>query len=255
MEKNKLQLDKIKLIIKELDLKNDLGLAKAIKMSSGYMSEIMTGKKNVPKTFGQKLEDNLGINRKWFDFDEGEMLFVPKIENTKDIGEIQYPIEPGDTPFIKLGEGQYNMIMPLVSEYAYAGYLSGYSDPEYIEELPKHTIVVTKYHRGQYRAFEVVGDSMDDNTKESIPDGSIVTGREIQHHHWTSKFHTHRFKDYVIVHQTEGIVTKRIIHHDTIQGYITCRSLNPDKENYPDFDLQLDEVKQIFNIVNVSLAR
>ncbi|WP_448104683.1 LexA family transcriptional regulator [Pedobacter panaciterrae] len=255
VEKNAKRLSKLRDVMQVKKLKDDIDLAKAIGISQGYMSEIFSGKKNVPKTFGQKLEDSLGISRKWFDFDEGQMLLSDLKSNSNDIGEIQYPVEPGDTPFIQLGEGQYLMVMPLVNEYAYAGYLSGYADTEYIEELPKHTIVVTKYHRGQYRAFEIVGDSMDDNTKESIPDGSVVTGREIQKHHWNSKFHTHRFKDYVIVHQTEGIITKRIIHHDTIQGYITCRSLNPDKANYPDFDVQLDEVKQIFNIVNVSLAR
>lgn len=220
------------------------------------LSHIATGR-NQPSTelidaLVQKFPD---INKAWLLTGDGEMLLPTKKENTKDIGEIQYPFEPGDTPFTKLAEGQYLMVMPLVPEYSYAGYMSGYSDPQYLDELPKHTIVVTKYHRGQYRAFENVGDSMDDNTKESIPDGAIITGREIKRDLWKSKFHTHRYKDYVIVHQTEGIVTKRIIHHDIDQGFITCRSLNPDKEIYPDFDLMLDEVKQIFNIVNVSIPR
>lgn len=253
-EKNK----RLKLVRKALKMsQQEMADLLGVQRSSLSKIENLEEGRNVPKGTSLTLEKFKNVDSNWFDTGEGEMFLInlPKKNNAKDIGELQYPIEQGDTPFIQLGEGQYLMVMPLVSEYAYAGYLSGYSDTEYIEELPKHTIVVTKYHRGQYRAFEIVGDSMDDNTKESIPDGSIVTGREIQKHHWTSKFHTHRYKDYVIVHEREGIVTKRIIHHDTIQGYITCRSLNPDKENYPDFDLQLDEVKQIFNIVNVSLAR
>lgn len=193
-----------------------------------------------------------------FDATEEEIFGVSQSKdqgNTKSIGEINYPFVAGETPFIDLGEGKLIMIVPLVNEYAYGGYLAGYKDPEFLDELPKHTIIVDKYHKGTYRAFEVVGDSMDDNTKESIPDGCIVTAREIQHHLWTSKFHIHRFKDYVIVHKKHGIITKRISHHDTDTGIITCHSLNPDKDNYPDFEVHLDDVKQMFNVVNVLLKR
>jgi hypothetical protein len=160
----------------------------------------------------------------------------------------------GDSPFIDLGNGQYIMIVPLVQEYAYAGYLAGYQDDEYLEELPKHSFVVNKQHRGQYMAFQVIGDSMSNGTDESITEGSTVTGREIQRHLWNSRFHIHRFKDYVIVHK-EGILIKRIIKHDVDGGVITCQSLNPDKEWYPDFDLNLDDCTQIFNIVNVTQIR
>ncbi|WP_124583927.1 helix-turn-helix transcriptional regulator [Pedobacter sp. KBW06] len=207
---------------------------------------------------GQKLEDHLGVSRKWYEEGEGEMLLesaAAQKANSTSIGEIHYPLEVGDSPFIDLGEGKYIMVVPLVNEYAYAGYLPGYRDPEYLEELPKHTIIVDKHHKGQYRAFEIVGDSMDDNTKESISDGSIATGREIQQHLWTSKFHTHRFKDYIIVHKKHGIIAKRITHHDTDTGVITCHSLNPDKDRYPDFDIHLDDVRQMFNIVNVLQKR
>lgn len=168
------------------------------------------------------------------------------------IGEIQQ--NDTDSPFIDLGTGQFIMIVPLVQDYAYAGYLSGYQDKEYIEELPKHSFVVNKQHKGKYVAFQVIGDSMSDGTDESITEGSTVTGREIQRHLWSSRFHIHRFKDYVIVHK-EGILIKRIIKHDVDTGVITCLSLNPDKEAYPDFDLNLDDCSQIFNIVNVTQIR
>ncbi|NII81684.1 MULTISPECIES: helix-turn-helix transcriptional regulator [unclassified Pedobacter] len=245
---------KLNQIREHFDFKNDSEFAKAIKTSKSYFSEIKSSRK-IPKTMGQKLEDNLRVSRRWFENNEGEMILPVDISNGRLIGELNYPIEQGETPFIELGDGQYLMVMPLVNEYAYAGYLSGYADPEYIEELSKHTIIVTKQHRGNYRAFEIVGDSMDDGSKESIPDGSIATGREIQRHLWRSPFHTHRFKDYIIVHKTEGILNKRIIKHDVESGFITCHSLNPDKDTYPDFNIQLDDVKQIFNIVNVSIPR
>jgi phage repressor protein C with HTH and peptisase S24 domain len=183
-----------------------------------------------------------------------EYVAAGPISNTRDLGQIQYPLE-GDAPFIDLGDGKYIMVVPLVNEYAYAGYLSSFSDPEYLEELPKHTIIVDKHHRGQYRAFEIVGDSMDNDSNESIVDGSIATGREIQQHLWVSKFHTHRYKDYIIVSKTEGIIAKRIIKQDLENGTITLHSLNADKDKYPDFDMHLDDIQQMFNIVAVTEKR
>jgi hypothetical protein len=184
---------------------------------------------------------------------ENESSIVIKDQgNAFTIGSMQHPA--GDSPFIDLGNGQYIMIVPLVQDYAYAGYLNGYQDNEYLEDLPKHSFVVNKQHRGNYMAFQVIGDSMSNGTDESITEGSTVTGREIQRHLWNSRFHIHRFKDYVIVHK-EGILIKRITRHDVDGGVITCQSLNPDKDGYPDFDLNLDECKQIFNIVNVTQIR
>lgn len=185
--------------------------------------------------------------------DEPQASYVTaRNSNAYSVGVIQH--NDTDSPFVDLGNGQYIMIVPLVQDYAYAGYLGGYQDDEYIDELPKHSFVVNKQHRGKYMAFQVIGDSMSNGTEESITEGSTVTGREIQRHLWSSRFHIHRFKDYVIVHK-EGILIKRIIRHDVDLGMITCRSLNPDKEAYADFDLNLDDCSQIFNIVNVTQIR
>jgi len=180
----------------------------------------------------------------------------PEPGNGKLMGEVNYPLDPNDTPFVDIGGGQYLMIVPLVNEYAYAGYLAGYKDTEYIEDLPKHTIVVQKQHRGHYRAFEVIGESMENPEfpRESIYDGSIVTGREVQPHLWRSRLHTHRWKDFVIVHK-EGILIKRIASHNVDDGMVELESLNPNKAQYPNRTVHLDDVDQIYNIVNVTQYR
>lgn len=67
-------LDRITIIRKELALHDDVDFANAIKYSQGYISEILSGKKPVPKTMGQRLEDNLNINRRWFETGSGEMF-------------------------------------------------------------------------------------------------------------------------------------------------------------------------------------
>jgi hypothetical protein len=147
------------------------------------------------------------------------------------------------------------MIVELVPVKAQAGYIEHYSDELYLKDnFDKHSFVVSKMYRGKYRAFIVEGDSMNNGTDESIKEGYIVTGRVIQRHYWKSKFHIHKYQDYVIVHK-DGIFTKRITSHDVEKGIITCHSLNPDKDRYPDFELNLDECLQVFNIVSITQPR
>jgi transcriptional regulator with XRE-family HTH domain len=221
------------------------------------VSEIENEKKNITSAIYLRLEDTFGINRKWLETGEEPMMLNKepvKYGNAKDLGRIDLETDQ-DTKFIDLGDGKYLMIVPLVPEFAHAGYLSNFKDSEFLEELPKHTIIVDKHHRGHYRAFEIVGESMDNNSRESITDGSIATGREINRDHWRSKFHTHRSKDFIFVSKTEGIVAKRIIGQDIENGVLILHSLNEDKELYPDFSVSLDDIEQIFSIVQVTQKR
>jgi len=175
--------------------------------------------------------------------------------NAVEIGEIQDGED--SSPFIDIGGGQYIMVVPLIPIRAQASYVEHYDDERYINEnfTQKHSFAVSRVYRGKYMAFIVDGESMDNGVAgEAIPEGYTVTGREIQQHHWRNKFHIHRYRDYIIVHK-DGIFVKQIIKHDTENGIITCHSLNPDKDQYFDFDLNLDECYQIFNVVNVTQTK
>lgn len=215
---------------------------------AGAMLKDNTEKKQQPNRLGENQEDLYKV--------------TPKASG-RDLGELNYPYEyvgeNKDNTYINIGNGQYLMLMPLVDEYAYGSYPGGYKDREYIEDLQKHTIVVDKKHQGCYRAFEMIGDSMEnyeneEMAKQSIPDGSIVTGRNIQRHHWTSRLHINKW-DFIVVHKTEGIAVKRIKEHDVATGNIVLASLNPDKRKHKDFTWHLDDVQEIYSVVNVSQER
>lgn len=143
------------------------------------------------------------------------------------------------------------MYVPLVNQYAQAGYISGFDDPEYIEELPKIPFANDREHKGEYICFEVKGDSMDDGTHESYLERDILLCRNVRKDYWKSKLHINKW-DFVIVHKDRGICVKRIINHDVENGLITCHSFN---DYYEDFVLDLREVSQIFNIVDVQRKR
>lgn len=139
------------------------------------------------------------------------------------------------------------MFVPLVSKFAYAGYLNGYGDDEYVGDLPKIPFANGFEPKGKYLCFEVKGDSMDDGSHESILEGDIVLGRQVRQDYWKSKLHIHKW-DFVIVHKEQGILVKRIIGHDVDNGIITLHSLN---DYYEDFTVHLKDVAQIFNIVDL----
>ncbi len=119
----------------------------------------------------------------------------------------------------------------LVPEKAAAGYLNGYADPEYVEELPKFRLPMLK--GGTFRAFEISGDSM-----LPIQPGSVVIGEYVED--WKS------VKDgltYIVVSVREGIVYKRLFNKIEERGDIICQSDNP---AYPPYSIPVDEVLEIW---------
>lgn len=135
--------------------------------------------------------------------------------------------------------------IPLVSQYAYGGYLTGYGDSEYLQSLPLIDFIPDRSMSGNYLAFEVRGDSMDDGTKDGYEQGEILICREVAPHLWKdSKLHIHR-RDFVIVH-ADGILIKRIIDHDVTRHTIVIHSLNP---TYQDKEIDLADVRQIFSVI------
>jgi hypothetical protein len=149
-------------------------------------------------------------------------------KSNQDINEVSY----GD--FIVMN-------VPLVGQYAYGGYLCGYQDETYVDQLPRVPFVVNHEARGRYVAFEMRGDSMEDKYLE----GDILLCREVSQDLWCqNKLHIKKW-DFVIVHK-DGILVKRVIEHDVENHTLTLHSLN---QIYPDRVIDLAEVRQIFNVV------
>lgn len=88
-----------------------------------------------------------------------------------------------------------------VSEKASAGYASGYSDAEYIRDLPKmHIPNLPK--SATYRAFEIKGDSM-----LPVRSGDIIIGKYLEDLSTITNG-----KTYIIVTKNDGVVYKRVFH-------------------------------------------
>lgn len=145
----------------------------------------------------------------------------------------------------------YIINVPLVNQYAQAGYLCGFQDAAYIATLPTIPFIIDHEAKGNYVAFEVRGDSMNDGTEESYLEGDRLLCREIAPYLWAeSKLHIRKW-DFVIVHE-DGILVKQIIDHNVENHTITIHSLN---DMYPDRVIDLAEVRQIFNVIELQRPR
>jgi transcriptional regulator with XRE-family HTH domain len=103
---------------------------------------------------------------------------------------------------------------------AAAGYLAGYADPEFIDEL--NTFTLPMLTSGNYRAFEIVGDSM-----LPTPSGSVIVGEKVE-----SIEHVKPSNTYVVISRQEGIVYKRIVKNGRSKSKITLVSDNPIYQPY-----------------------
>lgn len=212
-------------------------LAEAIGANRVNISKAFSGdEKYLTKSFLIRLNDTFGniFNIGWLLGKEENMLYNG--QNNE--------VEPAIIEFENF---------PFVSQRAYAGYLSGYADPEYVETLPTVAFPVDHTPLGEYLVFEVKGDSMDDGTYESYLEGDLLLCREVRMDLWKeSKLHFTKW-DFVIVHE-EGVLVKRIIDHNVENHTITIHSLNPSPE-YPDRVIDLAEVRQILNVVSMMRPR
>jgi transcriptional regulator with XRE-family HTH domain len=103
---------------------------------------------------------------------------------------------------------------------AAAGYLAGYADPEFIDEL--NTFTLPMLSGGSYRAFEIIGDSM-----LPTPSGSVIVGEKVESLDDLKPSFT-----YVVISRNEGIVYKRVMKNNRVKNKLTMISDNPQYEPY-----------------------
>lgn len=108
----------------------------------------------------------------------------------------------------------------LVPVKAAAGYLAGYADPEFIDEL--NTFTLPMLAPGNYRAFEIIGDSM-----LPTPSGSVIVGQKVENLDDVRSNNT-----YIVVSRQEGIVYKRIMKSNRSKNKWTLVSDNPAFQPY-----------------------
>ncbi len=212
-------------------------------ITKGTLGNYLLGKTTPNKSNIGLLASYFGVNEDWLWKGEGRMSRTDKVK-----GEDPYLITKSGVKYYEMANGKYRMRVPFIPVKAYAKYIDEYRDADVLEEgYEEFDFIVDKIGHGRYFAFEIKGDSMDDDTKRSLSNGDIVLARELGHEHWINKLHTEDFPNWIIV-LNNTILCKQIVSQDIEKGTITCHSLNSSPE-YSDFTLKLDNVCQLLNIV------
>ena len=122
-----------------------------------------------------------------------------------------------------------NDMVELIPLKAHAGYLRGYSDPEYIERLPKMKLPFLP--SGKHRAFPIKGDSM-----PPIKEGSFIIGKYLE-----------RLEDmkvgktYVVVTKEDGLSYKRIMNATKRE-----LELHSDNKLYTPYKVKTEDVLELW---------
>lgn len=205
----------------------------------------LRSKKNLSQ---QSFAENLGMSRvRYSKYEDGRseppyeiLIGMSKFFNvsidlllTLDIRK--YPVEqminlPDNRIILPVVVDQLgNNSIEIIPQKASMGYLSGYSDPEYIENLQRISLPFLTH--GKYRAFPAQGDSM-----PPFKDGSYIVGKYIEN---IDDLKPDR--SYVFVTLNDGITYKRFTAKK--ENAIT---VSADNSFYDPYDIPLAELVEIW---------
>ena len=207
-------------------------------LSNGYLGTQLRRNADLGEGVLNKILDNcLDVSPEWLLTGKGEML---KSEGATEViktprVEIIEPIKVEGRslmPKVVVVDDEDNDRIPLVSVKAQAGYLEGYDDSNYIEELPTYSL--PEMRNGTYRMFQVSGFSM----YPTLQDGSYVIGKFVEDWEWLGDNRV-----CVVVTERDGVIVKRVTNRAREKGFLYCKS---DNRDYKHIKVMLEDIKEIW---------
>lgn len=138
----------------------------------------------------------------------------------------------GDTSRMATAHSNIAGSIPLVPIKAAAGYQKGFPDDDYVKELTHFTLPMLG--KGNFRAFEISGDSM-----LPLASGTIVVGEKLERLADLKDGET-----YVLVTRQDGIVYKRVFNHLREKGELMLVS---DNEKYKPYAIDPMEIHEAWS--------
>src|SRR5690606_30075229 len=122
-------------------------------------------------------------------------------------------------------------LIEIIPTSASAGYLAGYDDPEYIEQLQK--IKLPFLPTGTHRAFPIKGDSM-----LPVKNGAFVVAKFIE-----NISDIKDGKTYIILTKEDGLVYKRVYNLTKKKQSLLLKS---DNKTYPPYEVPIQNVLELW---------
>ncbi len=129
-------------------------------------------------------------------------------------------------------DDQGRELIEVVSQRAKASYLAGFSDPEFIAELPRFALPFLPMDK-KHRVFQVDGDSM-----LPIPDGAWIVCEYVDD--WLAIKDGER---YVIVTEQDGVTFKIAYNRIKEEQKLLLCSANP---IYVPFEVEIEQVREMW---------
>jgi transcriptional regulator with XRE-family HTH domain len=146
-----------------------------------------------------------------------------------------------DTSFIEVGNKRVLFpvmvnemdedLIDIIPAKASAGYLQGYADPEYIEQLQK--IKLPFLPTGTHRAFPISGDSM-----LPVKDGSFVVAKFVDNIREVKNGRT-----YIVLTKEDGLVYKRVYNNIEEEKALILHS---DNKIYTPYKVNIENVMELW---------
>ena len=131
---------------------------------------------------------------------------------------------------ITVNEGNEDLI-EIIPIHASAGYLQGYADPEYIEQLQK--IKLPFLPTGTHRAFPIKGDSM-----LPVKDGAFIVAKYVDDIN-----NVKDGKTYIVLTKDDGLVYKRV--YNKIKEHQSLL-LYSDNKTYEPYEIHMETVLELW---------
>jgi len=198
----------------------------------------------VKKETQDKIAKSLSISRSsWVDYESGRAS--PKADvlikiadyfqvSIDDLLKVDLKTKPNVRliPIENIDEIKQNI--DFIPVKAKAGYSQGVGDETYIKDLFRFTL--PKLPKGNYRAFEIEGDSM-----LPLQDGFIIIGKFIDNFQKIKSNHRH-----VVILKEEGIVFKKVVNEVSKNQHLLLVS---DNTNYLPYSVNINEVLEVWEMV------
>jgi transcriptional regulator with XRE-family HTH domain len=127
---------------------------------------------------------------------------------------------------------QNENVIEVVTKSASAGYLQGYSDTEFIADLP--IMSLNFLPTGKHRAFPIKGDSM----HPWVKDGDVVVAEFMEEPKYVRNNYC-----YIILTKDDGLVYKRVFTEKLEEGVLI---LSSDNKAYIPYEVHLSQILEIW---------
>ena len=201
--------------------------------SATYLSDVLNGRHPVSEQISDSLTETFPeYSKDWLLTGEGSMLLTKEPKSNATM------VDPSDINWISV---------PVIPYGAMAGSTGWYEDVFAEDWAERRTVMAPQGAKpSDYVIFTVTGDSMLPN----LADGDEILSKHVPFDYYKdNRLHIYNHSIWIIATMREGILIKNITAHDVEQRTITCHSYNP---MYPDFTINLEDVRDIYHAVSLS---